>query len=109
MADTYKILCQVVPLATTETTIYTVPASTSVVISSLVVCNRGATSSTFRVSIAEDGDATGITDYLYYDVTIPGNDTFILTGGLTAGETDEFRVYASSGNLTFQLFGSEVT
>jgi hypothetical protein len=108
MATTYKVLGQAAPSATTETDLYTVPALTSAVASSIIVCNRGATQATFRVSIAVGGGATGNKDYIYYDLLIAGNDTFIATIGVTLAATDKVKVYASSANFSFSLYGSEV-
>jgi hypothetical protein len=109
MPNVYKILGQVSPSATTETVLYTVPASTSAVCSSLSICNRGATQTTFRVSISAAGGATADKDFLYYDVTLAGNDTFIATIGVTLATTDRIRVYAGSGNLSFQVWGTEIS
>lgn len=109
MATTYKVLGQSAPLATTETDLYTVPALTSAVASSIIVCNRGATQATFRVSIAVGGGATANKDYIYYDLLIAGNDTFIATIGVTLAATDKVKVYASSANFSFSLYGSEVS
>jgi hypothetical protein len=109
MAETLKILAQSAPSATTETTLYTVPVSTTTTVSSLVVCNRSSTSTTFRVSVSVNGAATATTDYLYYDCAIGGNDTFVATIGITLGDTDIIRVYAGTANLSFNLFGVEVT
>jgi hypothetical protein len=103
----YQVLGQVAPSATTETDLYVVPADHSAVISSLVVCNRGATAATFRISVSVAGAATSNKDYLYYDLLIPPNETFVFTGGITMDETDEMRVYASTGNFSFSLFGQE--
>jgi hypothetical protein len=108
MAITYKVLGQVAPSATTETDLYTVPITASAVASSIIVCNRGATQATFRVSIAVGGGTTGNKDYIYYDLLIAGNDTFIATIGVTLAATDKVRVYASSANFSFSLYGSEV-
>lgn len=105
---TYKILGQVAPSATTETTLYTVPAATQTKVSSVVVCNRGASNSSFRISASQGGGATANKDYWYYDLPISGNDTFILTVGPTLGAGDIVRVYAADGNLSFNIFGSEI-
>ena len=106
-----KILGQVATLATTEATLYTVtPGLKEMVSSSLIVCNRAGTASTFRVAVVEDGSgATANEDYIYYDVTIAGADTFVAKLGLTLNGADEVRVYASTANLTFALFGLEIT
>jgi hypothetical protein len=108
MATTIKVLAQVAPLATTSTALYTVPALTSAVVSSLTVCNRGAAATTFRVSISVGGGAIATKDYVYYDVIIPPQDTFIATVGLTLGAADIVRCYAGTADLSFQLFGQEI-
>lgn len=109
MADTLKVLGQSAPSATTETDLYTVPTSTSISGSSLVVCNRGGTATTFRVSVSVTGGATATKDYLYFDAAIPANETFIATIGLTCSAADKVRVYAGNSNLSFSLFGVERT
>jgi len=109
MPTIYKVLGQSAPSATTETDLYTVPSSTSAVASSIIICNRAATQASFRVSISAGGGATANKDYIYYDLLIAGNDTFIATIGVTLATTDKVKVYASSVNLSFSLYGSELT
>jgi len=109
MATTYKVLGQSSPAATTETALYTVPALTSAIGSSIIIANRSTTVATFRVSIAVSGAATTNKDYIYYDLPIGSNDTFIATIGITLATTDEVRVYASNTNLSFSLYGSEIS
>ena len=107
MGDTIKVLGQSAPAATTETTLYTTPASTVTTVSTICVCNRSATPATFRVSVAVTGGATANKDYIYYDVALPGNDTFSATIGITLAETDKLKVYASTADLSFNAFGLE--
>jgi hypothetical protein len=109
MANTYKILGQVAPAATTEVTLYEVPEFKSAVCSSIVICNRGSVATTFRVAIPPGGDATDDKDFLYYDVTLAGNDTFIATIGITLSEFDQVVVYAGNTDLSFNLFGTELS
>lgn len=109
MADSLKVLGQAAPAATTETDLYTVPTSTSATGSSIVICNRGGTATTFRVSVSVAGAATATKDYLYFDVAMPANETFIATIGITVAATDKVRVYAGNANLSFSLFGVERT
>jgi hypothetical protein len=109
MATAYKVLGQSSPAATTETDLYTVPAATSAVASSVIVCNRSAVLATFRISIAVGGGATTNKDYIYYDLPIGANDTFIATIGVTLATTDKVKVYASNTNLSFSLYGSEIS
>lgn len=109
MANVYKILGQSSPSATTETTLYTVPSAKSAVASSISICNRGSGQTTFRVSISQGGSTTANKDYLYYDVILAGNDTFIATIGITLATTDVVRVYSGNTSLSFQLFGTEIS
>lgn len=108
MATTYKIIGQSAPSATTETDLYTVPAATQTIISTIVVANRSSSDATFRISVAPDGAATANSQYIAYDLTCGGNGINAFTFGLTLDATDKIRVYASSANLTFSAFGSEI-
>ncbi len=109
MTDTVKVLGQVVPSATTLTALYTVPAATSAVVSSIVVCNQGATETTFRIAIAPAGAVDNPKHYTQYDCVIPGNETYISTSGFTLATTDVVRVYAGNASLSFNIFGVEVS
>ena len=108
MATTYKVLGQSNPSATTETDLYTVPASTKTIASSIIVCNMSSSQASFRVSIAVGGGVTSNKDYIYYDLLIGGNDTFIATIGVTLGASDVVRVYSSTALISFSLYGSEI-
>lgn len=107
--EALKVLGQVAPIATTLTTLYTVPALTTTTVSTLVVCNRSATNVTFRVSVAIAAAADTAAQYLFYDVTLTKNNAFTATLGITLAATDQVRVYASTANLSFNLFGVEVS
>lgn len=102
-----KILGQSNPSATTGTIVYTVPDSKGAVISSIVVCNQAATAGTFRVYVTYGAGAPVAKDYLYYDVAIPANDTFSAVLGITLSNADFISVYASSVNMSFNIFGAE--
>ena len=109
MAQAYKVLGQIAPSATTATTIYTVPSATEAVVSSIVVCNRSASDATFRISVRPDGASLANQHYLAYDAGVASNDTLILTIGVTMDATDVLEGYASSGDLTFHAYGSEIS
>jgi len=109
MAETLKVLGQSNPSAATLTDAYTVPGATQAAVSSLVVANRSSTPTHFRVSVAKAGAADSAEQYLYYDIPIIGNDTFIATIGVALETTDVVRVYATLATLSFNLFGVEKT
>ena len=73
---------QSAPSATTPTTLYTVPASTDTVLSSIMICNRSATHATYRVAIRALGAAVANEHYIYYDEILAGNSTFAATLGI---------------------------
>jgi hypothetical protein len=109
MAETRKVLSQTNPSAATLTDSYTVPASTQAIVSSLIVSNNSAVGTSFRVSVAVAGAADDPKQYIYYDIAIAGNDTFVATLGLTLGAADKIRVYATLATLVFNVFGVELT
>jgi hypothetical protein len=107
MAFSYKTLGQSAPLATTETTLYTVPGAKYAITSTLRVTNRGGSSTTFRIAVVPGGGATSAEHYVIYDLPIPANDSWSCTEGWTLATTDKIKVYAGNGNLSFSLFGKE--
>lgn len=109
MTDAIKVLAQTKPGAASLTDSYTVPGATQATISSIVVANQSATATSFRISIAVAGAADATKQYLYYDIPIAGNDTFVFTGGVTLGAADVVRVYNTLATCSFNIFGIEVT
>jgi hypothetical protein len=108
MATTYKVLGQSNPAATTATTLYTVPAATEAVVSTIVIANLTATAATFRIAIRPNGATLANSQYIAYDITVGASDSTALTLGITLDATDIITVYASTANLTFTAFGSEI-
>lgn len=107
MAIAWKILGQSNPSATTLTDLYTVPASTEVV-GQVIVANRSAVATSFRISLAANGAADDNSQYIAYDVAIAGNAVYS-SPKITIDATDKVRVYATLATLTFTLMGGEET
>lgn len=103
----YKVLGQSAPSATTATTLYTVPSGKAVVASTLAVCNRSASAQSYRVAVRPAGATLSNEHYIAYGAAIDGNAAQFITVGLTLAETDVVTVYASSADLSFNLFGDE--
>jgi hypothetical protein len=108
MAITYKVLAQSAPSATTNTDIYTVGAGKQTTISTVTIANRAASSATYRIAIRVAGSALSNEEYIAYDATVPANDTVALTLGITLGAADVVTVYASTANLSVNIFGAEI-
>ena len=109
MAVTYKVLGQVNPAATTLTTLYTCGSSAGAVASTLSICNQGATSTTVRVAVRPAGASIAAQHYIAYDVQVSQYDSLYLTIGVSLANTDVVSVYAGTANISFSLFGSEVS
>jgi len=109
MAISYKVLGQSNPSATTATTLYTVPAATSTVVSTITICNQNTSSDTYRIAIRPAGATLAAQHYIAYNGAIPAYDTISLTIGITLATTDVVTVYAGTSTLSFSLFGSEIS
>lgn len=108
MPTAYKVLGQANPAAATLTTLYTVPAATSSVISTLAICNLGVVVNV-RVAIRPAGAAISNQHYILYDASLATGDSVFLTIGITLAATDVVSVYAGTANVAFTLNGSEIT
>jgi hypothetical protein len=110
MADTLKVLGQVLPSAGVLTTLYTVPAVTSTIPSALSVCNQSTRETTYRISVAVAGAADDPKQYLVFDAPLLPNETrsppFTLPSLAT---TDVVRVQSGNGQVSFNLSGLEIT
>jgi glucose-6-phosphate dehydrogenase assembly protein OpcA len=109
MPTTYKVLGQSNPSATTATTLYTVPAATQAVVSTITVANQAASAATYRIAVRVAGATLAASQYIAYDVSLPANASDTLTLGITLGATDVITVYASSATMSFAAFGSEIS
>lgn len=109
MALAYKVLAQSTPSATTNTDIYTVGAGKQAVVSTITVANRSASARTYRIAVRPSGATLANQHYIAYDVVIAANDTTALTLGITLTATDVVTVYASTADLSFGIFGTEIS
>jgi hypothetical protein len=109
MALTYKVLAQSAPSATTATDVYTVGSGKQAIVSTITVANRSAIARSYRIAIRPAGATLANQHYVAYDVTLAPSDTTALTLGITLAATDVITVYASTADLSFNVFGSEIS
>ena len=107
MPNVAKVLGQVVSTGS-AVNLYTVPASTQTVVSTLTVANLTATQGAFDVAVRVSGSALENKHYVYKSIQLSGNDTFAATFGMTLAATDVITV-ASTVSSSFNLFGQELT
>jgi hypothetical protein len=110
MATIYKD-AQVVGTASTGTysTLYSTGASTTAVISSIIICNEATSAVTIRVGIAASAGTPASGSFILYDRTIPANDTLTLTAGFALGNTKFIRVSSSAATVSFTAGVSEIS
>jgi hypothetical protein len=109
MATIYKVLGQVTPTPNTFTTLYTVPAVTQSIISTLNACNTSASNVTFRIAVRPGGETITAKHYVVYDAILPAQDSIALSLGMTMGNTDVLTVFSFQGNVSFNAFGTEIS
>lgn len=108
MATTYKVLGQSAPAATTQADLYTVPAATEAIVSTITVANRGASAGTYRVYVRPAGASVVNQHYLIYDASLSATSTDTMTLGITLAATDVVSVFASTTDFSFNAFGTEL-
>ena len=98
------ILGQAAPTATTNTTVYTVPASTLAVVNISVV-NRGGSAATVRVALAAGSTPTD-DEWIEYNTSV-GSTSVLERTGVVLDATKNVVVYASSGDTSVSVYGLE--
>lgn len=109
MAKNYKIIAQASPVAATDTTLYTVPGNSEIVISSITICNRGSVAANYRVAMRPNNETLADKHYVVFNTLVPAFDTVALSIGLTADASDVITVYASTASVSFGVFGTVIS
>ena len=109
MATTYKVLGQVQGTAAVGTyaDLYTVPASTSAVVSTIAICNQAATAMTYRIAVASTSSPS-TAEFIVYGSSIAANDSVFLTLGITLPAGKKLVISSSANTSSFGAFGSEI-
>ena len=98
------VLGQSAPSATTNTTVYTVPAS-KVASFNVNIVNRGTSAATVRVAIASTATPADA-EWIEYDASIPASGVLERTG-IVAHAAERVVVYASTANTSVNVCGYE--
>ena len=93
-------------LATTNTSVYTVPAATFAVVT-VSICNRGATAVTIRLAVAALSTPTDA-EYLEYGVSLGANSVLERTG-IVMQTGKILVVYSSAATVTAIASGIETS
>ena len=101
MPVTSKALFRGAATTTTTTTLYTVPASTSAVVTNIVVTNTTGTAGTFTLTLADVAFAV--------TTAVAANDSTVIDikQALSAGQT--IKGGASATSINFHISGVEIS
>jgi hypothetical protein len=98
------ILGQSSPTATTNTTVYTVPASTTATFT-VSICNRSSSAITARLAIASTATPTDA-EWIEYDASIPANGV-LERSGIVAQAAEQVVAYVSAATASVNVYGFE--
>lgn len=99
------ILGQSSPAAATNTTVYTVPASTTATFN-INICNRDSQPITARLAIASTATPAN-SEWIEYEATIPGFGVLERTG-IVAQAAERVVAYVSAATASISVYGYEV-
>lgn len=110
MATTYKILGQNRPGVTTIVDLYTVPASTEAVISTITASNVDGGASNISIYVVPSAGSASEANALVFQAGLGANTVQAFTIGLTLGAGDRISVQSATASaVTYQAFGSELS
>lgn len=95
-----------------QTLLYTTPASTATIVSSIVVTNIGKVNSPYRIAILPSGvsfENLSLDHFIAFDENVSPRQSRTLAQGITLSAGDKLYVAADSGEINFNLFGAEVS
>jgi len=99
MATTSKALARTAA-ATSSTTLYTVPSSTTAIVTNIAVCNNASTAGTFTI-LLDDIE-------LHKDTAIAANSTAYIDLKQVLATTKTIKGLASATTIDFHISGVEI-
>lgn len=111
MPTSYKVLGQSVGTASTSTysTLYTVPAGTETIISTIAICNTSSSNKAIRIAISTTTTPSAA-NWISYDSIVAAKDSTFLTVSMTMDTTYKYLIISSDSNeVSFTAFGSEIS
>lgn len=86
--------------STSSTTLYTVPSSTTAIVTNIVVTNTATSSATYRLLLDDVSIAT--------DVLLAGNDSIVIDMKQVLATTKTIKGLASATTVNFHISGVEI-
>jgi hypothetical protein len=108
----YKILGQIQPTGNVLTTIYTVPASTNTMISSITICNQSVNTVSINVAANVSGSAVSAKNFIVSGYSLGASETLVLEPriSLNVGSVLSANVTGANASSTVSInaFGVEI-
>jgi len=92
-----------------ESVLYTCPALTTFVASSLIICNTTGSPATVTVRIGVGGAGAATKQYILNGMALSANATMVIVAGITMSAGDVMAVNASIAGIAFSLSGVQET
>lgn len=87
--------------------LYTVPANSSTVVSTISVTNSSTSNTTYRLVVLPTGDTRDIKHHFVFDVPITAKESHYYTNGITMPSSSKIQVSSDNTGVIFNAFGSE--
>jgi len=108
----YKILGQIQPTGNVLTTIYTVPAATNTMISTITICNQSVNTVSINVAVNVSGSAVSTKNFIVGGYSLGGAETLVLEPriSLNVGSILSANVTGANAvsNVSINAFGVEI-
>jgi len=90
--------------------VYTCPAATAAVTSTIVICNTGLTAATYGICVSANSSNPVTKEAIAYGDAVSAQDSVFLTLGITLDATVKNLMFiASSPDVAINVFGTEIT
>ena len=111
MALQEKLLGQARENSTNAVSVYALPADTTAIIKTIVLCNTTGVAATVRVFVDNDGTTYDQSTALLYDVSIAANETLTLDSFMAMSTASGHLAYrtGTANAITISVFGAEIT
>ena len=93
----------------TYATLYNTTASTTAIISGIVVCNEAASPVTFRIGIQTSASGPTSGKWIAYDATVSANDSLIINVPISLGNTKYIMISSSANTCSFTASVAEMS
>ena len=109
--EVYKVLGQCRPAAGVWADLYVVPSGSSALVSAVVAANPSDRVSYVELTCALSGSSFSLEQYVTPPKRVEPNDSpnMLDSYNITPGSTDVLRVRSSTGEVSFNAFGIQIT